>query len=180
MKDSHLIRLINKCIKKQRPAQNELYRQFYSYGLNICTRYVKDDLEARSVLNEGFYKILKNLKSYNSKYDFKPWFKTIMVNTCLDHIRKNEKLKYQVSIDDRLDVQIDPDAISNISFDEMITIIGTLPRMYNLVFTLHVLDGFKHEEIASMLDITVGTSKSNLSRAKGKLRMLLTDKIPAL
>lgn len=103
-----------------------------------------------------------------------------MVNTCLDHIRKNEKLKYQVSIDDRLDVQIDPDAISNISFDEMITIIGTLPRMYNLVFTLHVLDGFKHEEIASMLDITVGTSKSNLSRAKGKLRMLLTDKIPAL
>jgi len=180
LKDSHLNNIINKCIKKDRSAQNELFRLFYSYGYSICARYVKNQLDTKSVVNEGFYKVLKNIKSYDQQYDFKPWFKTIMVHTCLDHIRKNEKLKYQVPIEEKLDVSIDPEAISKISFDEMIDIIGTLPRSYRLVFTLHVIDGYKHEEIASQLGITIGTSKSNLSRAKERLRSMLIDKIPVL
>ena len=132
------------------------------------------------MLNEGFYKVLKNINSFNPDYDFKPWFKTIMVNTCLDHIRKNEKLRYQVPMEERFDIRVNPDVISQLSFDDMLNIIETLPKSYRLVFMLHVIDGYKHEEIASMLGINIGTSKSNLSRAKEKLRLMLADKINVL
>ena len=165
--------IINKCLKGDRVAQNELYKEYYSYGLSICRRYVNDDLEARSVLNEGFFKVFKNISSYNANYDFKPWFKTIMVNTALDHLRKNSKLKNHAALDLNSDISIKSSTISNMAFEEMLEVINELPLSYRTVFNLYVIDGYKHNEIAKQLGISVGTSKSNLSRAKEKLRSLL-------
>lgn len=136
-------------------------------------RFIKDRLEARSVLNESFYKVFKNIKKYNQSYDFKPWFKTIMVNSTLDYLRKNDKIIKQAPIEDHSNISIDADAISNLSFDEMIKIIGQLPSAYQRVFNLYVIDGYKHDEIAEKLNIAVSTSKSNLSRAKEKLRAMI-------
>lgn len=160
-------------MKGSRAAQNELYKEFYSYGLSICMRYVNDQLEARTILNEGFYKVFKNIKTYNQKFDFKPWFKTIMVNCTLDYLRKNEKIRKQAPLEKDFDISIDAEAISNMTFDEMLKTVSLLPDAYKTVFNLYVIDGYKHEEISKMLNIGVGTSKSNLSRAKEKLRSMI-------
>ncbi len=164
--------IINKCIRGDRSAQNELYKQYYSYGLGICMRYIDDQLEARTILNEGFYKVFKNIKTYNQEYDFKPWFKTIMVHCALDYLRKNNKLSSISSLEQGSNISIESAAISNMAFDEMLLIINELPAAYKAVFNMYVIDGFKHVEIAKKLGISVGTSKSNLSRAKEKLRSM--------
>ena len=118
--DSHLLNIISKCINKERSAQNELHKQFYSYGLGICMRYVKDPLEARSVLNQSFYKVFKNIDKYNTRLDFKPWFKTIIVNTSLDYLRVNQKFTRHDSIEDNVNITIDSPAISDLSYKDML------------------------------------------------------------
>jgi len=173
LKDSHLNIIINKCIQGQSKAQNELYKEYYSYGLTICMRYVKNQLEARTVLNEGFYKIFRNLTKYDQTLAFLPWFKTIMINCALDYLRKNEKFKNQLSLDEISNVSIDAEAISTLSFEELLLIVDRLPTAYRTVFNMYVVDGYKHEEISNRLGISVGTSKSNLSRAKQKLRKMI-------
>ena len=108
-----------------------------------------------------------------------PWFKTIMINCSLDYIRKNEKFKNQLTLDEVSKVSIDSDAITNLTFKEMLLIIDRLPTAYKTVFNMYVVDGYKHEEIANQLGISVGTSKSNLSRAKQKLRKMMESNILA-
>jgi len=136
-------------------------------------RYVKNQLEARTVLNEGFYKIFRNLTKYDQTLAFLPWFKTIMINCALDYLRKNEKFKNQLSLDEISNVSIDAEAISTLSFEELLLIVDRLPTAYRTVFNMYVVDGYKHEEISNRLGISVGTSKSNLSRAKQKLRKMI-------
>ena len=131
--------IINKCLKGDRAAQNQLYKEYYSYGLSICMRYMNDQLEARSILNEGFYKVFKNIKSYNQEYPFKPWFKTIMVNTALDYLRKNDKFKNHKPIESGSKISINSSAISNMAFEEMLEVINELPTAYRTVFNLYAV-----------------------------------------
>ncbi len=149
----------------------------YSYALGICSRYIKDELEARTVLNEGFYKILSNIFKYQNGLPFKPWFKTIMINSALDYLRKNKKFQTDLSIDKVLDVSVDSSAISNLSYKELMAIVNSLPTAYRTVFNMYVVDGYKHKEIAERLGIEIGTSKSNLSRAKETLRQMIKTNI---
>ncbi len=172
--DSHLINIINKCVKQDRQAQNELHREFYSYGLSICSRYVNDPLEARSILNQSFYKVFKNIQKYDAKLDFKPWFKTIVVNSALDYLRSNKRVSQYDTIDEKVNNTIDPTAISDLSYEDMLNVVNKLPTAYRTVFLLYVIDGYKHHEIAEKLGITESTSKSNLSRAKANLRKMIT------
>jgi len=171
--DSHLNNIISKCVRGERSAQNELHKQFYSYGLGICLRYVSDSLEARSVLNQSFYKVFKNIEKFDTNLDFKPWFKTIVVNSSLDYLRSNRKLANQDVLEDNINVSIDSSAISDLSYEDMLRIVHDLPTSYRTVFNLYVIEGFKHHEIAEKLGITVGASKSNLSRAKSNLRKMM-------
>lgn len=171
--DSHLLHIISKCVKQDRSAQNELHKQFYSYGLGICLRYVSDPLEARSILNQSFYKVFKNIEKFDIEVDFKPWFKTIVVNSSLDYLRANRRLTYHDTLDANHNIAIDPTAMSDLSYEDMLSVINDLPTAYRAVFNLYVIDGFKHHEIAEKLGITVSTSKSNLSRAKSNLRKMM-------
>ena len=142
-------------------------------------RYVNDKEEARSIMNQGFFKVFKNLKSFNQDYDFLPWFKTIMINASLDYLRKHRKQReYERHLEDQVEEHAeDPIILNHINFKDLISIISKLTPAYRSVFNLYVIDGYKHEEIAEKLNITVGTSKSNLSRAKLKLRELLTENL---
>lgn len=128
-------------------------------------------------MNQGFFKIYKNLDKFNEEYDFKPWFKTIMVNTALDHIKKNKKMALHTELEESSNHSVAETAIDKMSFDDLIKIVNLLPTAYRTVFNLFVIDGYKHEEIAEQLGIGVGTSKSNLSRAKEKLRTMVRDKM---
>lgn len=138
-------------------------------------RYVNDESEAKSILNQGFFKIFKNLEKYNTSLHFKPWLKTIMVNTALDHIKKNKKIALHTNIEESDKHTIEVGVLDKLGFDDLLKIIEKLPVAYRTVFNLFVIDGYKHEEIAEKLNINIGTSKSNLSRAKQKLRSMIRE-----
>jgi len=145
--------------------------------MSICFRYVNNKDEAQSIMNNGFFKIYKNAKKYNTEYDFKPWFKTIMVNTAINHVKKMKKFSSETELDQAMSHRTSEDVLSKINFDELIKTIQALSVGYRTVFNMYVLDGYKHEEIADKLGISVNTSKSNLSRAKVKLREMINKKM---
>jgi len=144
--------------------------------MSICIRYVNSESEALIVLNEGFLKIFQNIKKYDLEKSFKPWFRKIVVNTALSHLKRQKKYNMEVNIDKAANVPTNEDILSKISYKELTAMIQTLSSAYRTVFNMYVIDGFKHEEIAKQLGITVSTSKSNLARARVKLKDLVTTK----
>jgi RNA polymerase sigma-70 factor (ECF subfamily) len=118
--------------------------------------------------------VFKNIQKYDAKLDFKPWFKTIVVNSALDYLRSNKRVSQYDTIDEKVNNTIDPTAISDLSYEDMLNVVNKLPTAYRTVFLLYVIDGYKHHEIAEKLGITESTSKSNLSRAKANLRKMIT------
>ncbi|OEK07515.1 hypothetical protein BFP71_00390 [Roseivirga misakiensis] len=166
--------IINGCKENDRQSQQELYRNFYSYGMSICLRYTGSEADAVEVLNDGFLKIFKNIKKFDIEKSFKPWLRRILVNTCIDHIKKNAKHNHLVDITEAAVESTQQEAPDHdLSYQEILTKIGELSPAYRAVFNLYVIDGFKHHEIAEQLGITTSTSKANLTRAKAALRAML-------
>jgi len=116
------------------------------------------------------------MHKFDDSYDFKPWFKTIMVNTAINYVKKMKKYKSEINLEEASTVSTTNDILSKISFKELLGTIQSLSIGYRTVFNMYVLDGYKHEEIADQLGISINTSKSNLSRAKTKLREILKEK----
>jgi len=147
--------------------------------MGICLRYARDRDEAVEILNDGFYKVLTRLDRYDPAKPFLPWLSRIMTNTAIDHYRS--ELKHPITSDlTELEVQGKEDDIqSKLNYDDLIKLIQTLPPGYRAVFNLFAVDGYTHEEIAEQLGISVGTSKSNLFKARQKLKSMLepNDKI---
>lgn len=168
--DSEFLFLIKRCIKNDRRAQQKLYETYYSYGMGISIRYIKDENEAIEILNDSFLKVFNNLKKFDSSKNFKPWFRKIVVNTALTHMKKNKKLKMQLQIDDAIHVSSREDILSKIGYSELINLVQSLSTAYRTVFNMYVIDGYKHNEISETLGISVGTSKSNLSKARAILQ----------
>lgn len=175
--ETELKQLLAGCHRRDRQSQHGLYRLFYAYGMSVCVRYVNSEEEARSVLNDGFLKVFLNIKRYDPEQPFKPWFRKILINTALNHIKKQKKFKMEVAMEEARHVPSPEEILSRISYRELIEIVQTLSTAYRTVFNLYVIDGFKHEEIAQKLGITVGTSKSNLTRARAKLQELVMKKL---
>ena len=165
--------LIKKCVEEDRAAQKQLYMRYYSYGMGICLRYVKDNSEAISCLNDSFLKVFDNMEKFDLTRDFKPWLKTILINTLLNHLRKNDKLSKNVDLDKALEIGLNEEIISNIQYTDLLKLVQQLSNNYRTVFNMYVIDGYNHEEIANRLNINVSTSRSNLTRAKVRLRQLL-------
>ncbi len=177
MEDSELTHIIQGCLKEKRESQKLLYEKFYGYGMSFCLRYSKNMDDAVEILNDGFLKVFNNLKTFDLDRPFKPWFKRIVINTAINHLKKNEKYMNN----ERLDGVEQPFAMENIlskiGYDEVLLMIQKLSNAYRTVFNLYVIDGYKHEEIANMLGISVGTSKSNLSKAREKLQGMVKEKL---
>ncbi len=169
--------IIAKCRSREREAQKELYRRFYSYGMSICIRYVEDKQEATLILNDGFLKVFNNIQAYDTQLDFKPWFKTIMVNTALNYLKKMKKFSKEINLETAGEVSVSDNLLSQFAYQELVNMIQQLSLAYRTVFNMYVLDGYKHEEIALQLGITVSTSKSNLTRAKEKLRTMINQSL---
>lgn len=169
--------IIKGCRKKNRHSQNALYRLFYPYGMSICIRYTNNEEEAISVVNDGFLKVFRNIKKYDLDYPFKPWFRTIIVNTAINHVKKQKKFKMEVRMEEAVNIPSREDILSRINYQELIEMVQSLSTAYRTVFNMYVIDGFKHEEIAKALNISLGTSKSNLTRARAKLQELVLKKL---
>lgn len=166
--------LIQQCKKQNPSAQKALYDQFSPVLFSVCKRYLKNRDEAEDALLEAMYKILTQIHKYQFKGSFEGWMRRITVNECLMKLRKNKL--FVVSIDEVFNQGYDEDIISNLSYEELLNLVETLPPGYRTVFNLYVIEGYKHREIADLLGISINTSKSQLILAKRKLQDFLKKK----
>lgn len=168
-----LIRVIEACRSNNRLAQKELYQHFYGYGMSVAFRYVNDREDAVEILNTAFVKVFKNVGTYDLDKPFKPWLRRILVNTAIDHLRVKKRIKDQGDIEMVAEPSHEEAITGQLAYEEILKLIQDLSPSYRTVFNLFVIEGYKHEEIAEMLSISVGTSKSNLFKAKAHLRKAL-------
>lgn len=163
--------IIDGCRQWDRSSQEALYRQFFGYAMAICLRYSNNKNEAVEILNDGFLKIFNHIESYDTSRPFKSWLSKIMANTAIDHLRSKKKISFSEDINQAYDLGImDDSAMAKLSYDEILQLVQNLPPAYKTVFNLYVMEGFQHQEIADMLGISEGTSKSNLFKAKRILK----------
>jgi len=174
--------VINGCIKGQRKYQEILHKAFYSKMLVACMRYAQNTAEAEDLLHDGFIKLYTKLPKYNYEGSFEGWVRRIIVNNAIDFIRK----KKEFSVDFRnehehiINTKFDDSSnnlenieITKIKAEKIIQAIQQLSPAYRAVFNMYVLEDMSHKEIAEELGISIGTSKSNLSKAKLRIREIL-------
>ena len=163
-----LKKLIKKCKLKDNKAQSEIYQLYAGKLFALCLKYSKNYQEAQDNLQNGFITIFDKIEQYNFKGSFEGWLKRIVINTTLQTYREKNVLNLITEeIPEEVEIEIDEDQVS---LELLLKLIQELPNRYRLVFNLYVLDEYSHREIAKMLSISEGTSKSNLSRARGILR----------
>jgi RNA polymerase sigma-70 factor (ECF subfamily) len=143
---------------------------------SVCRRYANNEEDALDILHDGFIKVFKNIDKYQVGTSLGSWIKRVMINTAIDYYRK-ETRRRSVDIDDAKTVASDdPDALSNISAEEIIGLLQHLSPAYRSVFNLYIVEGYSHKELAELLDITESTSRSNLVKARAKLKELIALK----
>jgi RNA polymerase sigma-70 factor (ECF subfamily) len=167
--------IIQRCLKGDRESQKVLYEHFYGYAMSICLRYTRSREEAREILNDGFMKVFTRLNQHEDQSSFKAWLRRIMINTAIDQYRKSGKHEHHQDLEAAAAqvVSVHGDALDALSYGELVMMVQQLTPAYRTVFNLYVIDGYTHEEIAAQMGISVGTSKSNLFKAREQLRTLL-------
>lgn len=172
--------LIKGCILNNRECQKKMYDSFYSYGMAICDRYTRQKEDSIEIFNDGFLKIFKEIHRFKPAYadvlnSFKGWLRKIMIYTAIDYNRKYGKHSFTTELETTMIFipSEEEDALDMISYDEIIEAIRELSPAYRTVLNMFIIDGFSHEEIASQVGIAVGTSKSNLSKARQQLQKIL-------
>lgn len=181
-------KIIELCRKGDRAAQKELYERFSPKLFAVCLRYSKNRMEAEDYLHEGFMKIFAKIDQFKHQGPLEAWMRRIMVNTILEAFRKNSRMpttnETRIPADLTDEENEDNDLNESADINEVLKLIEELPEKYRIVLNLYVLEDFSHEEIARQLGISVGTSKSNLSRARQWLKKRLgkekKDKITQL
>jgi RNA polymerase sigma factor (sigma-70 family) len=169
--------LIGGCLKGNGKAQKEFYERFASRMMGVCLRYADDVPMAEDFLQEGFIKVFTNLKHYRSDGPVEAWIQRIMVNTALEILRKKDVLRQSVDIEAAFAVSDDyPDAFRQLKAAELLEHIQALPAGFRTVFNLFAIEGYSHQEIAAMLNISEGTSKSQYARAKAWLQKRVGDR----
>ncbi|MEG0187564.1 RNA polymerase sigma factor [Algoriella sp.] len=165
--------LIKACIKNDSKAQRLLYEKYDARFFAVCKRYFTDVQQAEDALVKGFLKIFQNLINYSFEGSFEGWMRRIMINECLMELRKNKI--FHLNVDDySTTISSNQEASQQIEEDDVMKLLNYLPDGCRLVFTLFVIEGYKHKEIAENLGITEGTSKSQLNLAKTKLKEMLS------
>lgn len=164
--------LIKGCIKKEINAQRELYMRFKDVLFSLCLKYCKNTEEAEDNLQDSIMDIYTNVKKYKHTGSFEGWMKRITINNALNKYKKDRFINVIINDDITEDVTISETEM-NLPLNTILNMVQELPNRYRLVFNLYQLDNYSHKEIAQLLDISVGTSKSNLHRAK----LILKEKI---
>lgn len=163
--------IIKGCVSGKSEAQEALYKKYSGKLFGVSLRYTKDYSAAEDILQESFIKIFNNISSYKGTGSFEGWMRRILINTALERFRKHFQL-YSISEVHENEISLDYDNIlADISAKDLLTLIQELPPAYKMVFNLYAIDGYSHKEIGDILNISIGTSKSNLSRARKLLQL---------
>jgi RNA polymerase sigma-70 factor (ECF subfamily) len=169
-------------VENKRNSQQAVYELLAGYAMGVCEQYAESTEEAEEMAQEGFVKLFKNMHRFETDRhedllsSLKGWFKRILINTCIDQYRKNKRNALSHLKPEALDIQEYSEAtpIDRLSYKELLQAVRLLSPGYRQVFNLFVLEGMSHEEISQQLGISVGTSKSNLAKAREKMKKILT------
>jgi RNA polymerase sigma-70 factor (ECF subfamily) len=165
-------KIIKLAVENNRQAQQQIYSRFSPKMLSVCRQYVKDIQLAEDVMITAFMKVFTNLKNFEHKGSFEGWIRRIMVNECISYLRVQKKVKF--AEDEFFVEESFNDIDSQFTVEQIQYLIDALPDGYKMVFNLYALEGYKHNEIAKMLGINEGTSKSQLSHARKMLQTQIT------
>ena len=161
--------LLKKAIKGNRDAQRTIYEKFASKMLSVCRQYIKDVHFAEDVMVNGFVKVFKNLSDFEHRGSFEGWIRRIMVRESISYLRKKQFVVFDNEVLERKEI-FEEEVTSLIDVDEVQQLIDALPEGYKMVFVLYAVEGYKHNDIAKLLEITEGTSKSQLFKARKMLQ----------
>lgn len=168
--------IIAGCRTGDRKYQELLYQRFASKMFSVCMRYAAETNSAQDLLQEGFVKIFKNIDKFRGEGSFEGWVRRIFVNTCLEFVRKKANM-YVVQDTESVKIEYqDENALQKLMKEDLMEMIQSLSTGYRTIFNLYVIEGYSHKEIAELLNVTEGTSKSQLARA----RYLLQKKVETL
>lgn len=168
--------LIGACLAGEEAARFSLYERFYAYTLTVSLHYCKDRREAEEVVQDTFVKVFRALPAFDRRQAFRPWLRTIIVRTAINHFRRLSQPNTVLGMDSlREHPFVENQALQHLQQEDLYRLLQMLPPAYRLVFNLHVLEGYTHPEIAELLGISIGTSKSNLAKARRKLERMGTS-----
>lgn len=170
------LEIIERCCKGEKRYYELLYKRFYGYAMGVALRYCINRDDALEVVNDAFIKIFDKFHLFDPERSFKPWLRQIVVNQSIDRKRKWLKIENEQSIDEVAEpVWGDADAISLLGYKDILAMLNRLPELQSMVFNMYEIDGYSHDEIAALLNITSSSSRVYLSRAKDKLRKLVGE-----
>jgi RNA polymerase sigma factor (sigma-70 family) len=175
MGEEELHQLIEGCIKQDRKCQKMLYKAFYGFAMGICLRYANSRDDAAEVMNQGFFKVFTHIGSFDTTRPFKAWLGKIMMNVSIDFYRANLKMAYTDDLETAEHISDNELADRNLNYNDLLAMVQQLPQAYRTVFNLFAIEGYSHEEIGEMLNINAGTSKSNLHKARQKLKQMILN-----
>lgn len=174
--DENLEILIRQCQKNKTNAQAEIYKLYSAQLFSVCLRYTDNYDDAQDIFQDGFIMIFHKINQFRFEGSFEGWLRRIMVNSCIEkHRGKNHLyvINEEITADENSEDEEEELETEDYSYDELLAFVRSLPDRYNQVFNLYVIEGYSHQQISEMLQISIGTSKSNLSRAREKLKELI-------
>ena len=171
---SDLEEILEGCRRNSRTSQYRLFSRFYNYAMSVASRYVSNTEAAEEVTNDAFFKVFTKIHLFEPRDEggFRAWLRRIVINTAIDRLRSAIHLPPTQEWRAEMDPQMEPGIIEQLTEEQIFSLLDQLSPAYRAVFNLFVVDGYSHEEIAEMLDINVGTSKSNLARARQHLKTI--------
>lgn len=171
--------ILEGCKKNNSVCQQQVYNHYYGYMLAIGYRYITDTNDAKMLINESFFKAFTKIEQYNDSMPFEIWIRRIMINTCIDFLRKNKKEKFNIAVnEENLSVHTNASinyAEINIESEHLIALMQHVPNTSRKVFYLFAIEGYSHKEIAELLDINEGTSKWHVNNARKILKEQLGE-----
>lgn len=166
--------LIKRCKAGERKAQEQLYKQFASKMLGVCCRYATDRMEAEDMLQNGFIKVFQKIGDFRGEGSFEGWVRRIMVHSSIEYYRRHHKMLQVVDLEAAdTEAASNPLATAKLEAKDLMRLVQQLSPGYRIVFNLYAIEGYSHKEIAAIVGITEGASKSQLSRARSILRELI-------
>jgi RNA polymerase sigma factor (sigma-70 family) len=171
--------LVDGCRNQDRAAQRLLYERFAGKLFAVCKRYVKDPDEAADVLQDSFVKVFRHIDQFRFECPLEAWLKRITINTALKHLRKNKPFEHMTDVDEVANfLPQNADVLPTLNYQYLLQLVQQLPTGCRTVFNLYAIEGYTHSEIAALLGISEGTSKSQFFRARGLLQQKLLDDQP--
>ncbi len=168
-----LNKLIHQCKKEDRKAQEQLYRLYAAKLFGLCLKYSENKQQAEDNLQDGFVQIFEKISQFREEGSFEGWMKRVIINTCLQKYRQQKV--YSLNSEAQIEEEIIEIEEEEFEIDFLLQCVQALPDRYRQVFNLYVLDGYSHREIAEMMKISEGTSKSNLARARTALKEKIAE-----